>query len=175
MALEFTPGNETAFQTLLSRYPTKQAALIPALYIAQNQFGHLSHEVMEYVAGRLELPTSKVLNTATFYTLLFKKPMGEYLVQVCTNVSCYLRGCDPVWSALKEKLGVGHGETTPDGMFTLEEVECVGSCGTAPVLQVNLDFHENITPEGACALIDTLRSEGPPKQKGNPGIAPGVG
>lgn len=157
MAPAFDARNEQLFQELLTRYPTRQAALVPSLYIAQEQFGYLSVEVMEYVAGRLGLPPSQVLNTATFYTLLHKKPVGKYVVQVCTNVSCYLRGCDAVVNALKGKLGIELGETTADGLITLEEVECVGSCGTAPVLQVNLDFHENISPEHAMALVDSLK------------------
>ena len=158
MPVAFTPDREQRFQDLLGRYPTKMAALVPTLYLAQEQWGHLSLEVMKYVAERLELPVSQVLNTATFYTLLYKRPVGRYVIQVCTNVSCYLRGCDAILNALRDKLGIEPGETTPDGLFTLEEVECIASCGTAPALQVNLEYHENMTPEAAVALVDELRA-----------------
>jgi NADH-quinone oxidoreductase E subunit len=166
MSLQFDARAEAHFEDLLSRYPTKQAALVPTLYLAQDQFGYLSVEVMEYVAGRLGLPASQVLNTATFYTLLHKKPVGKHWVQVCTNVSCYLRGCDDVVEALKKRLNIELGDTTPDKRFTLEEVECAGSCGTAPVMQVNLEFYENLTPQSAVAIIDSLDKDSKPDKQG---------
>jgi NADH-quinone oxidoreductase subunit E len=159
MAVHFTPENEATFQDLLTRYPHKQAALVPTLYLAQKQHGWLDAEVMEYVASRLDLPPSHVMNTATFYTLLYKRPVGKYVLHVCTNVSCYLRGCDGVLAALEARLGIRAGETTPDGLFTLEPTECVASCGTAPVMQVNLDFRENLTPAKAVAIIDELERQ----------------
>ncbi len=159
MALAFNEENERRLAQLLSRYPTRQAALIPALYLAQEQWGYLSDEVMAYVAERLDLPKAYVINTATFYTLLRKRPVGRYLIQVCRNVSCYLRGSDDVLAALQEHLGIRPGETTPDGLFTLEEVECLASCGTAPALQVNLRYHENMTPQSAIELVERLRAQ----------------
>lgn len=158
MALQFSPENEARLADLLGRYPNKLAALIPTLYLAQTQWGHLTPEVMAYVAERLEVPPSQVLHTATFYTMLRKKPVGRFHVEVCANVSCFLRGCDAIVDALKDELGVGVGETTADGLFTLSEVECLAACGTAPALQVNWAYHENMTPDRARALVRELRS-----------------
>ncbi|NOZ01294.1 MAG: NAD(P)H-dependent oxidoreductase subunit E [Deltaproteobacteria bacterium] len=160
MTLAFTAESEEKFKALLGRYPNRQAALIPTLVIADREFGYLSREVMEYVAERLDLPKTYVLNTATFYTLLHKQPVGRYHVQVCVNVSCYLNGADHIADHLKRKLGIGFGEITEDGLFSLEGVQCLASCGTAPAIQVNDDYHENMTPEKADQLIDSLRQAG---------------
>lgn len=160
MALAFSPESETRFQSLLGRYPNKQAALIPTLVIANREFGYLSREAMDYVAGRLELHPSYVLNTATFYTLLHKQPVGKYHIQVCVNVSCYLRGADHLADHLKRKLGVGFGEVTQDGMFSLEGVQCLASCDTAPAIQVNDDYHENMNLDKVEQLIESLRQAG---------------
>jgi len=164
MALQFSDDNEKRFQDLLGRYPNKMAALIPTLYLAQRDFGYLRDDVMEYVAERLDLPPSQVLNTATFSTMLYKKPVGKHHVEVCTNVSCFLRGSDEIVTALTKKLGVELGETTEDGMFTLNQVQCIAACGTAPALQVNSSFHEDMTVDSACALIDQLRNNTPSMQ-----------
>lgn len=160
MSIDFSAAAESRFQGLLARYPKKEAALIPALYLAQVEHGYLTLEALEYVAKRLDMPPAEVLNTATFYTMLYKKPVGKYHVEVCTNVSCFLRGCDAIVEALQKKLGVSLGETTPDKMFTLDEVQCLAACGTAPALQVNRRFHENMTPEAAVKLVDDLRKKG---------------
>ena len=160
MSIDFSAATESRFQGLLARYPKKEAALIPALYLAQVEYGYLTLEALEYVAKRLDMPPAVVLNTATFYTMLYKKPVGKYHVEVCTNVACFLRGCDAIVEALQKKLGVGLGETTPDKMFTLDEVQCLAACGTAPALQVNRRFHENMTPETAVQLVDDLRKKG---------------
>lgn len=159
MALEFSPENEARFQALLGRYPDRRAALIPALILANREFGYLSREAMEYVASRLQVPESYVLNTATFYTLLHKHPVGRYHIQVCVNVSCYLRGADHLGDHLKRVLGIGFGEVTPDGLFSLEGVQCLASCGTAPAIQVNDDYHEEMTIEKVDRLIDDLRRQ----------------
>lgn len=156
MGIQFTPEIEAQFKALLPRYPNKLAALIPTLYLAQEQFGYLRPEVMEYVAQRLDLPASQVLNTATFYTMLHKKPVGRYHIEVCTNVSCYLRGCDDVLDALQKKLSIECGETTADGLFTLDEVQCLAACGTAPVMCINRIYRENLTPDSAVKIVEGL-------------------
>jgi len=159
MTPAFSEENEARLQALLGRYPDRRAALIPALVLANRQFGYLSREVMEYVAMRLGLPESYVLNTATFYTLLHKHPVGRYHIQVCVNVSCYLRDADHLADHLKRILGIGFGEVTPDGLFSLEGVQCLASCGTAPAIQVNDDYHEQMTVEKVERLIESLRRE----------------
>lgn len=158
MTLAFSEENERRFRDILKRYPNSRAALIPTLWLAQREFGYLSKEAMEYVAMRLGLPESQVLSTATFYTLFHKAPVGRYHIQVCVNVSCYLRGADHIANHLKRVLGIGFGEVTPDGLFSLEGVQCLASCGTAPVIQVNEDYYENMTMEKVDALLERLRA-----------------
>lgn len=160
MALAYDQDKERVFQQLLTRYPTKKAALLPALQLAQRQWGYLSPEVMEYVAGRLDVAPAEVQSTATFYTMFNKEPVGKYHVQVCTNLSCYLRGADEVMHLCEKKLGIHAGETTPDGKFTLEHVECLASCGTAPMMQVNDDYYENLTPAQVEGLLEKWSKAG---------------
>lgn len=152
----FSPAAEERFQRTVAKYPNRRAALLPTLYIAQEDFGYLSVPVMEYVASRLELPPSKVLQVATFYTMYYKKPHGKYHIEVCTSVPCCMMGGYGVVRQLEEKLGIKAGETTPDGRFTLTEAECLAGCGHAPLLQVNGRYHERLTPERIDALIDEL-------------------
>lgn len=142
---------------LKSKYPEKQAALMGILWMAQKKWGYLSKEVMAYAAQLLDLPFSHVEGVATFYTMYFKKPMGKYHVQVCTNVSCMLRGGQEIYQKVSEKLGIGNNETTPDGMFSLEEVECMGACGGAPMIAINEDFYENIDFNKVSEIIDSLK------------------
>lgn len=159
MELKFSPDAEARFQRLLKRYPERQAALIPTLLLAGREFGFLSREAMEYVAGRLSLPAALVLNTATFYTLVRKQPVGRHHIQVCMNIACHLRGADALADHLKRRLGIGFGETTADGLFSLEAVQCLAACGTAPALQVNDAYHEDMTPARVDALLDSLRAQ----------------
>lgn len=168
MALTFSPESERTIEGILQRYPAgeRQAALIPVLHVAQDEFGYLTVETMELVARRLDLPPSQVLNTATFYTMLRKKPVGTHHVQVCTNVSCWLRGSDDLVRHIEKRLGMSRGETTADKRFTLEEVQCLGACGTAPVIQVNDDYYEEMTPEKVDALLDDLAEKGEPRPDG---------
>ena len=140
-------------------YPDAEACLLPALYLAQDEFGCLTHEVMELVAKRLQLPPERVLSTATFYTMFKKVPVGRHHIQVCSNVSCYLRGSDSLLKAIEEELHIRPGETTEDGLFSLSTVECLASCGTAPALQVNYTYHEKMTPEAVRSLIRNLKEE----------------
>jgi len=153
----FSPENEKELDTLLQRYPYKRAALLPVLYMAQAQFGWLSPSVMAYVAQRLELPEGKVLQVASFYTMFDKKPAGRHKIEVCTSVPCCMMGGFAVVRHISEQLGIGVGETTADGSVTLLEAECLAGCGYAPLLQVNGEFHENLTPERIDALLATLR------------------
>jgi NADH-quinone oxidoreductase subunit E len=149
------------YRELLARYPTRQAALLPTLWIAQREFGWLSEEAQDYVARLMELPPAHVRAVVSFYTMFHRKPVGRFLIDVCTNLSCRLRGADRIVECLRRRLGIELGETTPDGRFTLQSVECLASCGTAPMLQLNQDrYYENLTEESALRLIDELTSRG---------------
>ncbi len=130
---------------LKALYPQPKAAIMPVLWMAQKKWGWLSEDVMRYIAGVMELPYSHVLGVATFYTMYFKKPMGKFHVQVCTNVACMLRGGDEIYRQFCEKFGITHNQTTADGKISVEEVECMGACGGAPMIAVNEDFYENIS------------------------------
>ena len=158
MALSFSKENQERIQTLLGRYPTKMAACLPVLHLAQQQFGFLSPEAQELVARTLELELTHVHGVATFYSMFNKRPVGRYHVQVCTNVSCLLCGASETMSRLQRKLGIAPGETTADGLFTLTEVECLAYCGTAPAVQVNDDVYELVGENKAEELIDQLRA-----------------
>lgn len=151
--VEFTPENSERFKELLTRYPVKRAALLPTLWIAQEQFGSISVEVMEYVARLLDLAPMKVYEVVTFYTMFQQKPVGKYHIQLCRTLSCALCGKEEILKQLKDKLKINVGETTPDGYYTLSEVECLGSCGTAPMMQVNDDYYENLNREKIDALF----------------------
>jgi NADH-quinone oxidoreductase subunit E/NADH dehydrogenase (ubiquinone) flavoprotein 2 len=155
----FSPAALERIAALRKRYPTNQAALIPTLFVAQKEFGHLSPPTLELVADTLGLPASKVVSTATFYTMFNKEPVGRFHVQVCKNISCYLRGSDDVTRAFEDELDVDCGATTADGLFTLTEVECLAACGRAPVVQINEDYHEWVSPEGARQLCEELRAK----------------
>lgn len=135
-------------------YPTKEALLLPVLHAAQRAEGWLSDDTMTLVADKLEMPKPKVKQVASFYTMFLKKPVGKCHLQVCNNIACWLRGSEKIIHHIEHKLGIQLGETTPDGKFTLAEVECLGSCGTAPVVQVNDDYHENLSIEQVNALIE---------------------
>jgi NADH-quinone oxidoreductase E subunit len=137
----------------------RRAALLPTLWLAQEQFGHLSLEVMEYVAEKLELKPAFVGSVASFYTMFYKRPMGRHHVQVCTNLSCALVGAERIVDCLRRKLGIKVGQTTGDGKFSLSEVECLASCGTAPMMQIDDDYWENLTPERTIEIIDRLAGE----------------
>ena len=149
----FTQENLHKIEALKKRYPTMKAMTLPVLWMAQEQFGYISPEVMKYVAGLLNLPVHHVYGVVTFYTMFNTKPVGKYFLQVCTNVSCQLRGAERIAGHICRRLGVRIGETTSDKKFTVVEVECLGSCGTAPMMQVNDDYHENLTGEKVDKLL----------------------
>ena len=138
--------------------PAKRARLLTALYIAQEQEGYLTPEALKRVAERLDVPEAEVYSTASFYTLFRTEPVGRYVIQVCTGLSCYLvGGAERLVDYLEQKLGIKTGETTPDGLFTLETVQCLASCGTAPAMRVNDELYENLTAEKVDVLIDQLK------------------
>ena len=156
MSFTFTPENIERINKEIQKYPLKQPAVMAALYIAQEQNGYISNEVIKEVAEILEMTSEEVLGVVTFYTMYFQKPMGKNHIQVCTNVSCMLRGGYEIWNQVKEKLGIDNMNVTDDHKFSLEEVECMGSCGTAPMLAVNEDYYENLTKEKVDEILESL-------------------
>jgi len=152
----FSDTARRELEAVLSRYPDKEAAILPALYLAQREFGYLSDEAIVVVADLLGFTPARIEGVATFYTMYNRKPVGKYHVQICRNLSCSLLGAEHLIEHVSKKLGIRPGKTTPDGKFTLSEVECLGSCGTAPVLQLNDDYHEDLTEEKIDALLDRL-------------------
>jgi len=156
MEFKFSEENLQKIEQVLKKYPTKQAAVMPVLYIAQEQYGWISKEVMVETASVLEMNEEDVFGVVTFYTMYHKKEMGKYHIQVCTNVSCMLRGGYQIYDAVKEKLGLDNGDVSNDKKFSLEEVECMGYCGTAPMIAVNEDFFENLDKEKALQILDSL-------------------
>jgi len=157
--MNFSPQFEQRFSAMLNHYPTKRSVLVPTLLYMQDEIGHLSDEAVAEIARRLDLTELDVRNVISYYSMLTTKPRGKYNVQVCTNISCLLRGAEDVFHRCSQKLGIGHKQTTPDGLFTLEEVECIGACSWAPAVQVNYDFHENLTPEQMDKVLDQYRNK----------------
>ena len=154
----FSPELAARFDKLASIYPVKRSALIPMLLYAQDEVGYVSDAVVTEIAERLDLLELDVRNVLSYYSMLRTKPAGKYNVQVCTNISCMLRGGYEILDHCKHKLGIGHKETTPDGVFSLEEVECIGACCWAPAVQVNYDFHDDLTPAKMDAVLNTYRA-----------------
>jgi len=155
--MNFSEEFETRFAEMLTHYPTKRSVLVPTLLYAQDEVGFLSDEVVLEIASRLALTELDVRNVISYYSMLTTKPRGKYNVQVCTNIACMLRGGEELYAHCRKKLGIGHKGTTPDGTFTLEEVECIGACSWAPAVQVNYDFHENLTVEKLDKVLDALK------------------
>lgn len=151
-----SPTAQAELEKLLTRYPDKKSALLPALHVVQRELGYLSRESKEYVARFLEITLAEVEEVATFYTMYEHEPVGKYVVQVCCNLSCSLLGAESILEHLKKKLNLNVRETTPDKRFTLKTVECLGSCGTAPVVQINDDYHENLTLEKLEEILKNL-------------------
>ena len=153
----FSPELAARFDKLVTIYPMKRSALVPMLLYAQDEVGYVSDAVVTEIAERLDLLELDVRNVLSYYSMLRTKPAGKYNVQVCTNISCMLRGGYEILDHCKQKLGIGHKETTKDGVFSLEEVECIGACCWAPAIQINYDFHENLTPAKVDALFTMYR------------------
>jgi NADH-quinone oxidoreductase subunit E len=153
----FSPELAARFDHLVTIYPVKRSALVPMLLYAQDEVGYVSDAVVTEIAQRLDLLELDVRNVLSYYSMLRTKPAGKYNVQVCTNISCMLRGGYDILAHCKEKLGIGHKEATPDGMFSLEEVECIGACCWAPAMQVNYDFHDNLTTVKVDEILETYR------------------
>jgi len=160
----WSAANETLAQHHISKYPEgrQQSAVMPLLDIAQRQNGgHLTIEIMEYIAAYLDMAPIKVQEVATFYTMYNHKPVGKHHVQVCGTTPCWLRGSDDIMAACKSKLGIGLGETTADGQFTLSEVECAGACVNAPAVAINDDYFEDLTADTMTKLLDDLANGKP--------------
>ncbi len=153
-------GLKQIFSGLVARYPVKRSAMVPMLLFAQDEIGTVSDEVIDEVARRVEVPRIEVVEVISYYSMLHRQPVGRYHLQVCTNISCLLRGGEEIFGACSRKLGIGQKQTTPDGQFSLEEVECIGACCGAPAMQVNYDYYENLTPQKIDALIEHLRKDG---------------
>lgn len=143
----------------MKKYPQARSALLPALEIAQREAGYLSPQVLREVALLMDLPPVEVASVASFYTMLYRRPVGKHIIQVCTNISCSLMGAEHIVEVLQKKLGIQVGETTPDGRFTLLTVECLGSCGTAPMMQVDDTYYENVTEERLDAILAELSGD----------------
>jgi NADH-quinone oxidoreductase subunit E len=156
----FSKETEDKFKHLVSIYPRKRSALIPMLLLAQKEDGYIKPQTIEYVARYLDLNPSEVDSIMSFYTLLRRQPAGKYHIMICTNLSCLLCGSDEIEACVKRKLGVGLGEITPDGLFSAIEFECLASCTTAPVMQINGEFYENLDVKKTEEILDELRKRG---------------
>jgi NADH-quinone oxidoreductase subunit E len=154
----FSPALAARFDRLVTIYPMRRSALIPMLLYAQDEVGYLSNQVISEVAARIGITELDVRDVITYYSLMRTAPAGKYHVQVCTNISCMLRGGNELLAHCKQRLGIGNKETTPDKVFSLEEVECIGACSWAPAVQVNYDFHENLTPDSMDKVLADYRA-----------------
>ena len=158
--VRFSEKRLAEIEALVKRYPGAQSALMPVLYMAQEDFGCISMDAQKMIAGVLGLRLMQVREVVTFYTMFRERPCGTYLLEVCTNAGCMLNGAYELADHMCDSLGIKMGETTPDGMFTIAEVECAGACGGAPVVQVNNIYHEKATSESMDALITRIRADG---------------
>ncbi|MBF0391086.1 MAG: NADH-quinone oxidoreductase subunit NuoE [Alphaproteobacteria bacterium] len=161
----FTEANKALAQAAIAKYPQgrQRSAVMPLLDLAQRQEGWVSKAAMDHVATMLSMPPIRVYEVATFYSMFQLKPVGEHHVQVCTNLPCWLRGSDEVAHACKKTLGVDFGETTADGRFTLSEVECLGACVNAPMMQIGDDYYEDLDAESVARILDTIKRGERPK------------
>ncbi len=150
-------ANKQKLEELRKRYPTSQALVLPVLWMVQEQEGHISEDSMKYVATMLHVPFGHILGVVTFYTMFHSKELGKYHIEVCTNVSCMLRGCDKIVNHLQERLGVRFGETSRDKKWTISEVECMGSCGTAPMFAIGDEYYESLTPQKVDEILENLK------------------
>jgi len=155
----FSPQLAARFDALVQKYPAKRSALIPMLLYAQDEVGYLSDAVIDDIANRLCITALEVRNVATYYSMLRFKPAGKFNVQVCTNISCMLRGAYELYERFQQELGIGHKGVTPDGVFSLEEVECIGACCWAPAIQVNYAFHDELKPDDVPVILAKYRQD----------------
>ncbi|KAI1957806.1 NADH:ubiquinone oxidoreductase 24 [Ophidiomyces ophidiicola] len=177
---KFTQQNLKVIDEILKRYPPqyKKGAVMPLLDLGQRQLGWTSISVMNEVARILEMPPMRVYEVATFYTMYNRNPVGKYFVQICTTTPCQLGGCgsDKIVNAITKHLGVSsHGQTTPDNIFTVLEVECLGACVNAPMVQINDDYYEDLTPESAVQLLDALKASALAGETGKKATVPTPG
>ena len=159
MAVQFKKETIAEFESIAARYPVRRAALLPALWLAQKEFGWISTDAMVCVADLVGCSPAQVLEVAQFYTMYQKKKPGKYHLQVCQTIACILNGSEEIKKTIERILNLKPGETTPDGKFSYQLVECLASCHTAPCMQVNDDYHENLTPESTEKLINDLRKK----------------
>lgn len=157
--VQFSDLELQKIENLKKRYLKPASVILEVLYLLQEKYGYISREGMKYAADLLGITEEHVLGVVTFYTMFNTKPVGKYHLQVCTNVSCMLKGAYDLLKKLESELGIKKGETTSDGLFTISEVECLGSCGTAPVIQVNDDYYENLNEEKLKQLIIELKTK----------------
>ena len=157
--MKFSDQFEARFAEWLTHYPVRRSVLVPTLLYVQDELGHLTDDAIREIASRLDLTELDVRNVLSYYSLLTTKPKGKYNVQVCTNICCMLRGSDEIFEHASKKLGIGHKGVTPDGEFSLEHVECIGACSWAPAMQVNYDFHENLTAEKLDGVLEQYRAK----------------
>jgi NADH-quinone oxidoreductase subunit E len=160
----FSPKLAGRLDALVEKYPVKRSALVPMLLYAQDEIGYLSDAAIAEIADRLGLTELEVRNVASYYSMLRFKPAGKYNIQVCTNISCMLRGAYELMERFEEELGIGHKGITKDGMFSLEEVECIGVCSWAPAVQVNYDFHDELTPDHVPGILSGYRGKSSTKE-----------
>jgi NADH-quinone oxidoreductase E subunit len=161
-AFAYSAENQATFDEIVARYPPDQrkSAILYALFLVQKQQGYVSGAGMRHVAGQIGCTPAEVEDVVSYYTMFYTKPVGKYILNVCRTLSCALLGAERVTEELSAKLGIVPGQTTPDGMFTLMEVECLGACDRAPVLMVNDDWHERLAPEQAASFVDDIRARG---------------
>lgn len=161
-AFAYTAENQAKFDGIVTRYPPDQrkSAILYALYLVQQQQGYITGASMRFVAGQIGCTAAEVEDVVSYYTMFYTKPVGKYVLNVCRTLSCALLGAERVTEELSEKLGIKPGHTTPDGMFSLIEVECLGACDRAPVVMVNDDWHERLAPEKAAAFVDDIKERG---------------
>jgi len=152
----FSPEVEAEIDVHLRKYPVKRSAILPLMFIVQRERGYLDTPGVAYLADRLGVRITDIWEVATFYSMINTKPVGKYHIQVCKTLSCKIMGAGGITQRCSEKLGIKPGETSPDGRFTLSEVECLGSCGTAPMFQIGFDYYEDLTPEKVDDILDRL-------------------
>ena len=157
--MKFSDQLEQRFATMVTHYPTKRSVLVPMLLYIQDELGAVTDEAIHEIAERTELSDLEVRNVVSYYSMLRTKPIGKYNFQVCTNVSCLLRGGEDILEHCKKELGVANKQSTADGMFYVEEVECIGACSWAPAMMMNYEFHENLTIEKVDQLIASLKQK----------------